>query len=76
MDRGTWPATVYGVAKKSDMTECLSTQAHTKPSDYTTRTLCLATLISDILKKQTLKIRCYQIEQGQFAETCSHFVHA
>ena len=35
-----------------------------------------ATLISDILKKQTVKIRWEKIEQGQFAETSSHFIHA
>ena len=28
MDRGAWPATVHGVIKELDMTECLSTHQY------------------------------------------------
>ena len=34
MDRGAWRATVHGVAKESDTTECLSTHRHANEGSF------------------------------------------
>lgn len=39
---------------------------HTKPADFTTRVLCLATLISGIIKDQGLEIQRFKTGHGRF----------
>ena len=34
MDRGAWRATVHGVTKESDTTECLSTHRHANEGSF------------------------------------------